>query len=186
MSEKKTILVVEDEPNLRELVKARLEQSGYEVVTAADGFNAIVQARKVKPDLIILDLMIPKMDGYTVCRTIKSTADLNRIPIIMFTARTSPDDVRRGKDMGADAYITKPFNPETLLGKIQELLAPPGPAPSAPVPPPTKGEQHRIEREAAEKQSREEAQARTQAMLDQQRRETIEGQQDKGQPDETV
>jgi DNA-binding response OmpR family regulator len=172
MSGMKKILVVEDDNNLRELIKARLEQGGYQVETAGDGFAAIMQARKLKPDLIILDLMIPKMDGYTVCRTIKSTADLSGIPIIMLTARTSPDDMRHGMDMGADAYLTKPFKGEQVLGKIQELLArkeaPASQTPADASTAPTKEDLHRIEREKAEQKSREEAQARTQANIEQQ------------------
>jgi len=121
-SNPKKILLVEDEVNLRELVKARLEQNGYEVTVAGDGYQAIFQARRVKPDLIILDLMIPRLDGYTVCRTLKASSDLATVPIIMFTARSSPDDMRRGMDMGADAYVTKPFDPATLIAKIEELL----------------------------------------------------------------
>ncbi len=135
MSGKKKILIVEDEVNLRELVKARLEENNYEVITAADGFNAITQSRKVKPDLIILDLMIPHIDGYAVCRLLKSTPELSSIPVIMFTARTSIDDMRRGMEMGADAYLMKPFKPEEMLAKIRELLerneSPPEAAPAA-------------------------------------------------------
>ncbi len=134
---RKKILLVEDEPNMRELVKARLEHHGYEVTVVGDGYQAIFTARQVKPDLIILDLMIPRMDGYTVCRTLKSSSDLNNIPIIMFTARTSPDDRRRGTEMGADAYLTKPFVPETLLAKIEELLTRTG---TEPTPDQTTGE----------------------------------------------
>ncbi|MEO0023329.1 MAG: response regulator transcription factor [candidate division WOR-3 bacterium] len=134
MSEKKKILIVEDEANLRELVKARLEENNYEVITVADGFNAITQSRKVKPDLIILDLMIPHIDGYAVCRVLKSTPELSSIPVIMFTARTSMDDLRRGMEMGADAYLMKPFKPEEMLAKIRELLerreSPPEAAPA--------------------------------------------------------
>lgn len=167
MSQAKKILVVEDELNLRELVRVRLEQSGYEVITASDGYAAIFQARKYKPDLIILDLMIPRMDGYTVCRTLKSTAELSNVPIIMFTARTSSDDIRRGMDMGADAYVVKPFKSEVLLVKIKELLegkkVDSGTVPPEPAAAPTKEEQHRLERERVEEKSRDEAQARTQA-----------------------
>lgn len=115
------LLLVEDEDNLRELVGGRLEQSGYQVVTAADGYEAVKQARAQHPDLVILDLMIPKMDGYTVCRLLRS-GGLAETPIILFSARSGPDDVRRGMDMGASAYVTKPFEPEVLLGKIDELL----------------------------------------------------------------
>ena len=115
------LLLVEDEDNLRELVGCRLEQSGYQVVTAADGYEAVKQARTCHPDLVILDLMIPKMDGYTVCRLLRSSG-YSDTPIILFSARSGPDDVRRGMDMGASAYVTKPFEPEVLLGKIEELL----------------------------------------------------------------
>ena len=134
---KKKILVVEDEDNLRELVQSRLEREGFDVVTAADGFQAVIKAREAQPDLVILDLMIPKMDGYTVCRLFKSSG-MAQIPIIMFTARSSPDDVRRGLDTGADAYVCKPFESSVLLSKVTELLkigepvAKPKPAPSNP------------------------------------------------------
>ncbi len=169
MSEPKKVLIVEDEANLRELVKARLEQHGYLVETVADGYNAIFQTRRFKPDLIILDLMIPKMDGYTVCRMLKSSADLASIPVIMFTARTSSEDMRRGMDMGADAYITKPFNPEALLQKINELLSPKTEKPvevstpaESPTTPPAAEKEHEVERKLVEQRSREEAQTRTQ------------------------
>ena len=134
---KKKILVVEDDDNLRELVKGRLESEGFEVVSAADGFQALTMAREAEPALVILDLMIPKMDGYTVCRLFKSSG-MAHIPIIMFTARSSPDDVRRGLDTGADAYVCKPFESSVLLSKVTELLkadesaAKPNPAPPDP------------------------------------------------------
>lgn len=133
------ILLVEDEENLRELVGGRLEANGYEVKTAVDGYDALNKARQFQPDLIILDLMIPKMDGYTVCRMLKF-GGFAETPIILFSARSSPDDVRRGMEMGANGYVTKPFEPEVLLTKIAELLAaknaPPGstPPPSTPTP----------------------------------------------------
>jgi DNA-binding response OmpR family regulator len=125
------ILLVEDEANLRELVSGRLEQWGHHVETAADGFAAVAKARAFHPELIVLDLMIPKMDGYTVCRLLKSSG-MAETPIIIFSARSAPDDVRRGADMGADAYVTKPFEPEVLRAKIDELLQPKQPAPAAP------------------------------------------------------
>jgi adenylate cyclase len=124
---KKKILVVEDDDNLRELVKSRLEGEGFEVVAAADGFQALARAREAEPALVILDLMIPKMDGYTVCRLFKSSG-MAHIPVIMFTARSSPDDVRRGLDTGADAYVCKPFESSVLLSKVTELLKAGGPA----------------------------------------------------------
>ncbi len=122
MGETRKILVVDDEPNLRELVSGRLEQNGYEVTTAADGYQALTKVKQSQPDLIILDLMLPKIDGYTVCRMLKSSSETSEIPIIMFTARSAPDDERRGREMGADAYITKPFEPPVLLDRIAELL----------------------------------------------------------------
>lgn len=126
------ILLVEDEENLRELVGGRLEANGYEVKTAVDGYDALSKAKQFLPDLIILDLMIPKMDGYTVCKMLKFSG-FAETPIILFSARSSPEDVRRGLDMGANGYVTKPFEPEVLLGKIAELLAaknaPPGTTP---------------------------------------------------------
>lgn len=116
------LLLVEDEANLRELVGARLEQAGYEVVFAVDGYDAVNKARHETPDLVILDLMIPKMDGYTVCRLLRF-GGFPDMPIIMFTARSMPEDQRRGLDMGATAYVTKPFEPQVLLSKIEELLS---------------------------------------------------------------
>jgi len=115
------ILIVEDEPNMREIVQARLEQHGYEVATAADGYQAIAKVREFAPDLVILDLMIPKIDGYTVCRLLRF-GQSSTVPIIMFTARSAPDDIRRGLDTGANAYVIKPFEPAALLTKIEELL----------------------------------------------------------------
>ncbi|MCX5698451.1 MAG: response regulator [Candidatus Omnitrophica bacterium] len=118
----KTILVVDDEPQLVDLVKMRLEANNYLVLTADDGQEALEKARQDKPDLIILDLMLPKMDGYKVCGLLKADARYNKIPIILFTARAQESDRKTGKDVGADAYITKPFEPQTLLGAIKELL----------------------------------------------------------------
>ncbi len=115
------ILVIEDEPNMRELVKARLELTGYAVDVAPDGFAGIQKARAFNPDLVILDLMLPKLDGYTVCRMLKS-GGFEKVPVILFSARSAPDDARRGQEMGADAYVTKPFEQEVLLGKVAELL----------------------------------------------------------------
>ncbi len=135
MSELPRILVVEDEPNMRELVKERLEQNGYEVATAEDGYKAIIMAREFVPNLVILDLMLPKLDGFTVCGILKSSMD-SSVPIILFTARSSPDDERRGRDLGANAYVTKPFEPAVLLGKIKELLSPEKPTEAAAQPEP--------------------------------------------------
>jgi DNA-binding response OmpR family regulator len=119
---KKRILLIEDELNVMELVKYRLEENSYEVETAEDGYSALAKVRTFNPDLIILDLMLPKIDGFTVCRLLKFNDQFKHIPIIMFTARTNPDDEKRGIECGADAYVPKPFEPKILLDRIQGLI----------------------------------------------------------------
>ncbi len=122
MISKKRLLLVEDEMDLAEMVKMRLEANSYDVLTAYDGQEALDKARKEKPDLIILDLMLPKIDGYKVCRMLKFDEKYKAIPIIMFTARAQEADKKLAEEVGADAYITKPFEPQALLDKINELL----------------------------------------------------------------
>ena len=104
------------------ILEARLMANGYDVVTASDGQEGLNKARTEKPDLIILDIMLPKLDGYKVCRMLKFDDRYKHIPIILFSARTQDSDLETGKQQGADAYITKPFQPEVLLSKIKELL----------------------------------------------------------------
>ncbi len=118
----KKILVVDDEAQLVEMIKMRLEANGYEVISAYDGQEALEKAKKEGPDLIILDLMLPKLDGYKVCALLKKDARYAKIPIIIFTARAQEEDRKLEEEIGADAYITKPFEPQALLAKIQELL----------------------------------------------------------------
>lgn len=118
----KKILVVDDETQLMNMVKIRLEANNYLVLTAYDGREALEKARKDKPDLIILDLMLPKMDGYKVCGLLKADARYKKIPIIMFTARAQESDKKMSEEAGAEAYITKPFESQVLLSKIKELL----------------------------------------------------------------
>ncbi len=118
----KKILVVDDEPQMVDMLKIRLEASGYAVVTAYDGQEGLDKARSEKPDLIILDLMLPKIDGYKVCGLLKKDARFTKIPIIIFTAKAQQEDMALGKEMGADAYITKPFDSQVLLAKISELI----------------------------------------------------------------
>ena len=122
MGEKKRILVVEDETQLLEMIKIRLEANDFEVMTANDGQEALNKAREQNPDLIILDLMLPKIDGYKVCGLLKSDSRYNKIPIIIFTALAQTSDKELGMELGADAYIMKPFKSEVLLSKIKELL----------------------------------------------------------------
>ena len=116
------ILLIDDESQLIEMVKMRLEANGYEVITAADGQEGLEMAKSENPDLIMCDVMMPKMDGYKVCGLLKNDARYSKIPIILFTARAQAEDTEMGKEVGADAYITKPFEPPVLLAKIDELL----------------------------------------------------------------
>jgi len=120
--EKRRILIVDDETDLVDMLTVRLEASGYEVIAVGDGEAGLQKARSVKPDLIILDLMLPKIEGYKVCRMLKFDEKYKNIPIILFTARAQEADVKLGEEVGADAYVTKPFEPEVLLGKIAGFL----------------------------------------------------------------
>ena len=120
--DKKRLLIVDDEPELLLLMEARLAANGYEVFRATDGQLGLEIAKKEKPDLIILDLMLPKMDGFKVCGLLKKDSRYAHIPILLFTARAQEEDRQLGAEMGADGYLTKPFNPEILLAKISTLL----------------------------------------------------------------
>ena len=103
-------------------VKMQLEANDFRVLTAKDGQEGLDKARKDKPDLIILDLMLPRIDGYKVCRMLKFDEKYKGIPIIIYTARAQAADEKLGYEVGADAYLTKPFDPKKLLAKINELL----------------------------------------------------------------
>jgi len=113
------ILVVDDEPKVVRLTRDYLEKHGFRVVTAADGQSALTVARREKPDLIILDLMLPILDGREVCKTLRRESD---IPIIMLTALAEEVDQVTGLEIGADDYITKPFSPRALVARVRALL----------------------------------------------------------------
>lgn len=116
------ILVVDDEPVIIKVIESRLKANGYEVITASDGQEGLNLARSEKPDLIILDLMLPKIDGYRVCRLLKFDDNFKQIPVLMLTARVQESDKQKGMEAGADAYLSKPFDPETFLSMIKDLL----------------------------------------------------------------
>lgn len=116
------ILVVDDEIQLITMVQMRLEAKGYEVITANDGEEGLAKAKSERPDIILLDVMMPKMDGYKVCGLLKNDTRYSKIPVILFTARAQQGDRDVGGEVGADAYVTKPFEPPVLLAKIEELL----------------------------------------------------------------
>ena len=115
----KRVLIVDDDRKTVELVKLYLNRDGYRVLTAYDGIEALRQAREGHPDLIVLDLMLPGMDGLEVCRTLRDESD---VPIIMLTARTTEQDKLTGLDLGADDYVTKPFSPKELAARVRALL----------------------------------------------------------------
>ncbi len=123
------ILVVDDEKKMVDLVRAYLERDGYQVVEAADGRQALEVFHRTLPDLLILDLMLPEIDGLEVCREIRRTSD---VPIIMLTARDDDTDKLIGLELGADDYITKPFSPRELVARVRVILrrARPSPIPS--------------------------------------------------------
>jgi DNA-binding response OmpR family regulator len=116
------ILVVEDEPLIRHGLKLRLERNGYEIIEAEDGVAGLSAARTEKPDLIILDIMLPKMDGYEVARMLKFDDAFKVIPIVMLTARAQRTDRDTGVAVGADAYLTKPYRSEELLAVIAKFF----------------------------------------------------------------
>ena len=116
------ILIVEDQAAIINMVKIRLEANNYEVITAENGQEGLEKARKENPSLIILDVMLPIMNGYKVCKLLKADSKYNRIPIIIATARPTHELRKLGKEVGADAFLTKPFEAQVLLLKIRELL----------------------------------------------------------------
>jgi two-component system alkaline phosphatase synthesis response regulator PhoP len=118
----KRILIVDDEPDLVETLRFPLEMEGYQVLVADNGEMGLNLARKERPDLIILDLMLPKLDGYKVCRLLKFDERFKEIPVLMVTAKTQEKDRLLGKETGADEYITKPFDIEKLLEKVKTYL----------------------------------------------------------------
>lgn len=119
---KEKILLVEDEEDMAYALEMQLDNAGFEVIKAVDGKEGLDKARSQNPDLIILDLMLPKLDGYRVCRMLKFDAKYEKIPIIFLTARAQKEDLRTGIEVGADAYLNKSCRPEVLIDKIKVLL----------------------------------------------------------------
>ncbi|MBY5391366.1 response regulator [Rhizobium leguminosarum] len=116
------ILAVDDTPENLEILRMRLEANGYEVVTAADGEEGLAKAREFKPDLILLDIMMPKLDGISVVRMLKEDVSLRSIPVILVTAKADTRDVVKGLDAGGDDYLTKPFEHQALLARVRSML----------------------------------------------------------------
>jgi DNA-binding response OmpR family regulator len=122
VSTQPVVLVADDDPDIRQLVTFRLERAGYEVVEAADGQQALQLCSEVRPDLAVLDVMMPKLTGYDVTRRIREDEALRSMPVILLTARVQDGDVAEGFDAGADDYIKKPFSPQELRARVQAIL----------------------------------------------------------------
>ena len=116
------ILVVDDEPDAIELIRFNMKASGYEVLTAEDGEEALAKARKFSPDMILLDVMLPEIDGLEVCKILRRDPATASLPIIMLTAKASEIDRVLGLEFGADDYVTKPFSPRELMLRVRNLL----------------------------------------------------------------
>ena len=119
---KKKILVVDDEKALVSLVTLHMQMAGYEVFFANDGWSAIDICKRDKPDLVILDLMLPKLNGWEVCRRIREDDSIKDIAVLMLSARSEVDDKVRGFNVGADDYVTKPFSPKELVARVKRIL----------------------------------------------------------------
>jgi DNA-binding response OmpR family regulator len=118
-----TVLVADDDEDILELVSYRLERAGYEVVTARDGAAALATAQERRPDLAVLDVMMPGLNGYEVTQRLRADDATRDIPVILLTARVQEADVNRGFDAGADDYLRKPFSPQELRARVQAIMA---------------------------------------------------------------
>jgi DNA-binding response OmpR family regulator len=118
-----TVLVVDDDPVILKLLEVNFEMEGFEVVRASDGAMGLERAREVLPDIVILDVMMPRMTGYEVAKALREDAGTAHIPIIFVTARAQSSDVERGIELGVDDYVTKPFDPLDLIARVNALLA---------------------------------------------------------------
>ncbi len=118
-----TVLVVDDDPVIQGLLRVNFEMEGYEVIVAGDGVEGLERARSERPDVVILDVMMPRMDGLEVARQLKGDPATAPIPIVLLSAKAQQIDVRAGDAAGADAYVTKPFDPLDLLRRVEALIA---------------------------------------------------------------
>ena len=119
------IVLAEDEPQIARLIEFKLKKEGYDVTWRENGEEALKAIKEDKPDLILLDIMMPVMGGYEVLRRLKEDENLKSVPVIMLTARAQEKDVVKGIDMGAEDYITKPFHPAELLARVKRILGKP-------------------------------------------------------------
>lgn len=117
-----TVLVIEDEADVVDLLRYNLNRAGFTVLIANDGAEGLEEARKNRPDVIILDLMMPRLNGYEVCKALKKDPETETLPILMLTAKSEPNERISGLELGADDYLTKPFSPRELVLRVQALL----------------------------------------------------------------
>ena len=120
----KKVLVVDDQPQIVRLIQLHLDREGFQVLTAADGEEALERVHEERPDLVILDVIMPKKDGFEVLRTIKATPELERTPVIMLTVKTQSADIVEGLREGAELYLPKPFHPRELVALVKRVLEP--------------------------------------------------------------
>lgn len=123
-SGRRRVLIAEDEPSILLSVEFLMREAGYEVHLATDGAQALEQARATRPDLLVLDIMLPRLDGFEVCRAIRADPALAQVRILMLTARGRDTEIRKGLELGANAYLTKPFATTDLVALVARLLAP--------------------------------------------------------------
>ncbi|MBC8366589.1 response regulator [bacterium] len=116
------VLVVDDEVYILHILDFSLGAEGFDVITAADGEQALARARSERPDLIVMDIMMPRLDGYETCKRLKSDPATKDIPVLLLTARGREEDRKRGMEAGANDYMTKPFSPNKLIGRVSEML----------------------------------------------------------------
>ena len=121
-----TVLVVDDDPVILKLLEVNFEMEGFSVVRASDGAEGLERAREVRPDIVVLDVMMPRMTGYEVAKALREDDGTAHIPIIFVTARAQSSDVERGMELGVDDYVTKPFDPLDLIARVNALLSRPG------------------------------------------------------------
>jgi CheY-like chemotaxis protein len=115
------ILAVDDDPTILRLLQVNLEMEGHEVLTAGDGHEAMAQVREGSPQVVLLDVMMPGLDGWQVCERIRADPDLAHTPVVFLSARAQESDLARGAEVGADAYVTKPFDPLALIELVERL-----------------------------------------------------------------
>lgn len=118
-----TVLVVDDDPVIQRLLRVNFEMEGYDVIVASDGVDGLERARAERPDIVVLDIMMPRMSGLDVAKALKGDPETASIPVLLLSAKAQEADLRAGDESGADAYLTKPFDPLQLLQRVEQLLA---------------------------------------------------------------